>query len=392
MVEQQEIAVLGSTGSVGQQALQVVQSYPDLFNISVLTAQNNVGLLIEQAKQFSPKTVVIVNEKHHSQVRDALSCHNIKVYSGRSALNNIHELCDYSLQLNALLGLSGLEPCLNAIQQGKKIALANKECLVIGGHLIMTESQKHDNKIIPVDSEHSAIFQCLRGEDPDGIEKVFLTASGGPFRDYSKQQMRNVTAQEALNHPNWNMGKKISIDSATMMNKGMEAIAAKWLFGLNTDQIRILIHPQSVVHSMVQFVDGTLKAQLSMPDMRLPILYALTHPSRTFSKYRRLNFDVEQLFGFKSVNTDAFPCLKLACEAMNKAGNLPCCLSAANDIAVAAFLNSQIGFLQIPLIIELCIKKCTWIENPSLDDIFETDKYARINAQEAINTILSKNH
>lgn len=388
MVEKQEIAVLGSTGSVGQQALQVVQSYPDLFSISVLTAQHNAGLLIEQAKQFSPKAVVIVNEKYHNLVRNALLCHNIKVYSGMSALNNTHELCSYSLQFNALLGLSGLEPCLNAIQYNKKIALANKECLVVGGHLIMAESQKHNNEIIPVDSEHSAIFQCLRGEDPDDIEKVFLTASGGPFRDYSKRQMRNVTAQEALNHPNWNMGKKISIDSATMMNKGMEAISAKWLFGLNTDRLKILIHPQSIVHSMVQFVDGTLKAQLSMPDMKLPILYALVYPHRKLSKYPRLNFEIEQLFGFKSASTDDFPCLELAYEALNKAGNLPCCLSAANDIAVAAFLNSQIGFLEIPKIVEHCIKRCTWIENPSLEDICETDKYARIAAKEAIKQLV----
>lgn len=393
MTKQKKIAILGSTGSVGQQLLDVICENPSLYKVSVLTAQDNSELLVKQAIQHKPEAVIISNEKLYHIVKDALSHHNnIAVYTGKDSIINVSEIADFQLLFNALLGLSGLEPTLKAIAHGKIIAMANKECMVAGGNLVMEAAKKYGTTIIPVDSEHSAIFQCLRGEEPASVEKIYLTASGGPFRKMPKQELYRVSPKEALKHPNWNMGKKISIDSATLINKGMEAIASTWLFGLNHSQIGYVMHPQSVVHSMVQFVDGSMKTQWSIPDMKLPIHYALSYPKRIPSAYERLSFKKQQALDFEIIDINDYPCLELADVALRKGGNMPCCLSAANDIAVDAFLREVIGFMQIPEIIETCMKACTLIPNPSLNEIINTDITTRITARETITGILTKNH
>ncbi len=393
MIKQKKIAILGSTGSVGQQVLDVINENPGLYKVSALTAHNNAELLIKQAIQHKPEAVIITNEKYYHVVKEALSPHtDIAVHTGFDSLVHVSEIADFELFFNALLGLSALEPALHAIANGKSIALANKECMVAGGNLVMEAAKKHGTTIIPVDSEHSAIFQCLRGEDMASIEKIYLTASGGPFRTMPKPLLYHVTAKEALKHPNWNMGKKISIDSATLINKGMEAIAAKWLFGLTSSQICYVLHPQSVVHSMVQFCDGSIKTQWSIPDMKLPIHYALAYPQRIHSAYERLDFEKRQILDFESINVKDHPCLELADFALKKGGNLPCCMSAANDMAVDAFLKEKVGFMHIPEIIESCMGACTLNPEPSLEEILETDTAARITAQEAIARILTKSH
>jgi 1-deoxy-D-xylulose-5-phosphate reductoisomerase len=381
------IAIAGSTGSVGRQALEVIRKNPDAFSIKILSAQNNANLLIQQAIEFKPEAVVIGNEQLYESLGNALKGLPIKVFAGKNRLNQFPELADFDLLLNALVGIDGLQPTLNAIEHHKIIALANKECLVAGGRLLMQSAKKHNTKIIPVDSEHSAIFQCLQGESHNSIEKIYLTASGGPFRGIDRGQLLAVTPKEALDHPNWQMGKKVSIDSATMMNKGMEAIAAQWLFGLQPEQIEMILHPQSVIHSIVQFTDGSMKAQMGWPDMKLPIQYALSYPDRLFSDYPRYDFNQLRELHFEALNISEYPCLLIATNAMQKGGNIPCALNAANEAAVEAFLTKKIGFLQIPEVIEQCITCVPYHEHPDIKDIIATNKLAGDKAQEVIKTI-----
>jgi len=372
-----KIAILGSTGSIGKQALEVIDLFPDQFELEVLTAQNNSGLLIEQGKKYKPNVVVIGHDDLYQKVFDALDPYEIKVYAGDKALQQVVSMDSIDTVLIALVGFAGLAPTIEAIKAGKKVALANKECLVIGGELITDLALKHKSLIIPVDSEHSAIFQCITGENPDHIEKIILTASGGPFRNKSYDELKCVTREDALNHPNWNMGMKITIDSATMMNKGLEVIEAKWLFGLLPEQIEVVIHPQSILHSIVQFVDGSMKAQMSLPDMRIPIQYALTYPERFRADYPRFSFEDYKELTFESPDIEKFRNLALAFEALEKGGNIPCVLNAANEIAVHAFLNHKIGFTDIAKINEKCLRSMNFIRSPELSDYLETDRLTR---------------
>ena len=367
-----KIAILGSTGSIGTQTLDVISSNPDLFQVEVLTAFNNYETLIKQALTFIPNAVVIGNKDNYSIVRDALAATDIKVYAGSDAIAQIVEMDSIDIVLTAMLGFSGLIPTIQAIKAKKTIALANKETMVVAGDLVTNLAQQNNVPIIPVDSEHSAIFQCLVGERSP-IEKIILTASGGPFRQHSYEQLKSVTCSDALNHPNWCMGSKITIDSATLMNKGLEVIEAKWLFNLRPDQIDVVIHPQSIIHSLVQFEDGSLKAQLGLPDMRLPIQYALSFPYRIKSEFPRFNFSNYPLFSFEEPDVKRFPNLALAREALLKGGNLPCILNAANEIAVENFLRERISFLQISEIIEKVIGASSFIAKPTLDDYSFTD-------------------
>ena len=367
-----KIAILGSTGSIGTQALDVVSSNPDLFQVEVLTAYNSYETLIKQALTYLPNAVVIGNKQNYSIVKDALASTDIKVYAGSDAIAQIVEMESIDIVLTAMVGFSGLIPTIQAIKAKKAIALANKETLVVAGDLVTTLAQQNNVPIIPVDSEHSAIFQCLVGEKSP-IEKIILTASGGPFRQHSYEQLKRVTCSDALNHPNWCMGSKITIDSATLMNKGLEVIEAKWLFNLQPDQIDVVIHPQSIIHSLVQFEDGSLKAQLGLPDMRLPIQYALSFPYRIKSEFPRFNFSNYPLFTFEEPDVKRFPNLALAREALLKGGNLPCILNAANEIAVESFLKERISFLQISEIIEKVIGVSSFISKPTLDDYSFTD-------------------
>jgi len=367
-----KIAILGSTGSIGTQTLDVISSNPDLFQVEVLTAFNNYETLIKQALTFIPNAVVIGNKDNYSIVRDALAATDIKVYAGSDAIAQIVEMDSIDIVLTAMLGFSGLIPTIQAIKAKKTIALANKETMVVAGDLVTNLAQQNNVPIIPVDSEHSAIFQCLVGERSP-IEKIILTASGGPFRQHSYEQLKSVTCSDALNHPNWCMGSKITIDSATLMNKGLEVIEAKWLFNLRPDQIDVVIHPQSIIHSLVQFEDGSLKAQLGLPDMRLPIQYALSFPYRIKSEFPRFNFSNYPLFSFEEPDVKRFPNLALAREALLKGGNLPCILNAANEIAVENFLREKISFLQISEIIEKVIGASSFIAKPTLDDYSFTD-------------------
>jgi 1-deoxy-D-xylulose-5-phosphate reductoisomerase len=385
------IAIAGSTGSVGRQALEVIRRNPEAFSIKILSAQNNATLLIQQAIEFKPEAVVIGNKQLYKSVNNALKGLAIKVFAGKNRLNQFAEFADFDLLLNALVGIDGLQPTLNAIEHHKTIALANKECLVSGGRLLMQSAKKHNTRIIPVDSEHSAIFQCLQGENHNSIEKIYLTASGGPFRGIDRGQLADVTPAEALDHPNWQMGKKVSIDSATMMNKGMEAIAAQCLFGLHPRQIEMVLHPQSVIHSIVQFTDGSMKAQMGRPDMKLPIQYALSYPDRLFSDYPRYDFNQLRELHFEALNISEYPCLLIATYAMQKGGNIPCALNAANEAAVEAFLNKKIGFLLIAEVIEQSISCVPYYEQPDLKDIIDTNKQARDKAQEVIKTICRLN-
>ncbi len=376
------IALLGSTGSIGKQALAVIAAHLDEFEVEVLTAQNNAELLVEQAIKFKPNAVVISNETHYGFVKDALTPEDIKVYAGENALTSVVEMETVDLVLTALVGYCGLKPTIRAIESGKNIALANKETLVVAGELITQLAREKGVNIYPVDSEHSAIFQCITGEFHNRIEKIILTASGGPFRGLKKSDLMKVTKAQALKHPNWTMGAKITIDSASLMNKGLEVIEAKWLFGLKPSQIEVVIHPQSIIHSFVQFEDGSIKAQLGLPDMRLPIQFALSYPNRLRSDFPRFNvFDYPSLT-FEPPDTETFRNLALAYAAMEKGGNRPCVLNAANEIAVAGFLNDKVSFLEMSAIVEHCLEKMDYIASPSYDDYVYTDKETRIKALE----------
>jgi 1-deoxy-D-xylulose-5-phosphate reductoisomerase len=378
------IAILGSTGSIGTQALEVVHANPEAFQIEVLTAQNNAVLLIEQAKRFKPNAVVITNEDHYTLVKDALSKEDIKVYAGENALASIVQMDTIDLVLTALVGYSGLRPTIKAIEAGKTIALANKETLVVAGELITGLAREYGVNIYPVDSEHSAIFQCIVGEFHNKIEKITLTASGGPFRGKKRDDLMNVTKSQALKHPNWIMGAKVTIDSASLMNKGLEVIEAKWLFGLKPEQVEVIVHPQSIIHSFVQFEDGSMKAQLGLPDMRLPIQFAMTYPERLKTDFPRFDFQSYPAFTFEKPDLETFRNLALAFESMKRAGNMPCVLNAANEVAVAEFLNDRIGFLKMAEIVERCLTKIDYVANPSYEDYVNTDRETRIRAMEFI--------
>src|SRR5665647_814694 len=371
------IAIFGSTGSIGTQALKVIEAYPDLFEVEILTAQTNDKLLIEQALKFTPNAVVIGDEKKYEEVKSALVSKNIKVFTGESALEEVADFDTYDMMIAAIVGFAGLKPTLKAVEKGKAIALANKETLVVAGDIVMQLAVENRVPIIPVDSEHSAIFQCLVGETRNKIEKVILTASGGPFLGKKPNFLVNVKRSHALQHPNWTMGAKITIDSATLMNKGLEMIEAKWLFNLSPDQIQVVIHPQSIVHSMVQFEDGSIKAQMGLPDMKLPIQYALTFPHRVASDNPRADFRKIASLTFEEPDIKTFRNLSLATIALEKGGNLPCILNAANEIAVWAFLNNRIGFLDITAVVEKAMQKINYIEKPNLADYFESDGEAR---------------
>lgn len=378
------IAILGSTGSIGKQALEVIASNPDVFTVEVLTAQNNADLLIEQARKFRPNVVVIVNERSYQEVKSALTPLDIKVYAGENALASVVEMETIDLVLTALVGYSGLRPTIRAVEYGKTIALANKETLVVAGSLVTTMAREKGVNIYPIDSEHSAIFQCMVGEFHNRIEKIILTASGGPFRGKKKNELLSVTRAEALNHPNWSMGAKITVDSATLMNKGLEVIEAKWLFGLAPQQVEVVVHPQSIIHSMVQFEDGSIKAQMGLPDMRLPIQFALTYPDRIKSNFPRFDFINYPALTFEKPDLETFRNLALAFEALNRGGNMPCVLNAANEVAVAEFLSERIGFLQMSDVVERCMAKMDYISNPCYEDYVNTDKKTRIKALELI--------
>lgn len=378
------IAILGSTGSIGVQTLQVISQNQEAFKVEVLTANRNADLLIQQARQFKPNAVVIVDEGKYSQVFKELDSIDIKVYAGENALTSIVEMEGIDVVLTALVGYAGLRPTFRAIEHGKQIALANKETLVIAGDLITQLAKEKGVNIYPVDSEHSAIFQCLVGDFDNKIEKIILTASGGPFRGKKREELQNITSDQALKHPNWDMGPKITIDSATMMNKGLEVIEARWLFGLDKDQIEVMVHPQSIVHSMVQFEDGSIKAQLGLPDMRLPIQYALSYPDRLKSKFPRFSFAEYPELTFEKPDLDTFKNLALAYLALEKGGNLPCILNAANEVAVDSFLSGKIGFLDISDVNEKCMGSIGCIANPSFEDYVSTDKETRIKAKEIV--------
>lgn len=386
MTNIKNIAILGSTGSIGTQALEVVSANPNLFGIEVLTAQNNADLLIEQAIQFRPKTVVIANESLFDKVNLALTHLGIKVYAGNEALSEIVQSPEIDIVLTALVGYVGLLPTIKAIEAGKDIALANKETLVVAGEIVTELARKHKVKILPVDSEHSAIFQCLVGEEANPIEKIILTASGGPFRSWEKNQLEKVTKAQALKHPNWVMGAKITIDSASLMNKGLEVIEAKWLFDLSAEQIEVVVHPQSIIHSIVQFTDGSMKAQMGLPDMKLPIQYALAYPRRIQSDFPRFNFVNYPSLTFEQPDYQNFRNLQLAFNALAKAGNQPCVLNAANEIAVEAFLNDKIGFLQMSDLIENTLAKTTFVQRPTIQDYIESDAEARKYAREFVSS------
>jgi 1-deoxy-D-xylulose-5-phosphate reductoisomerase len=379
-----KIAVLGSTGSIGTQTLEVVETNSDAFSVEVLTANNNADLLIEQALKFKPNCVVIANENYYEKVKNALWEHDIKTYTGNDAIAEVVQMDTIDIVLTAMVGFSGLIPTIKAIEAKKPIALANKETLVVAGEIITKLAAQNKVPLLPVDSEHSAIFQCLAGEWHNPIEKIYLTASGGPFFGKSVQELQNITKKQALKHPNWDMGAKITIDSATLMNKGLEVIEARWLFNLKPEQIDVVVHPQSIIHSIVQFTDGSMKAQMGLPDMKLPIQYALTFPNRLKSDFPRFNFlDYPQLT-FSKPDTKTFKNLQLAFDALQKGGNMACILNAANEIAVEAFLHDKIKFLSIAQINEEVMNKAEFIASPTLQDLLETDKKAREIAQNII--------
>lgn len=376
------IAILGSTGSIGTQTLQVIEANPDRFCVEVLTANNNVELLIEQALKFKPGVVVIANEEKYACLQEALRHEDIKVFAGADAIAQVVASGQVDTVVAAMVGYSGLIPTVNAIKAGKTIALANKETLVVAGELINKLVEQYKVAILPVDSEHSAIFQCLVGESRNPAEKIILTASGGPFRGKDRAFIEKVTPADALKHPNWNMGAKVTIDSASMMNKGFEMIEAKWLFGMKPEQIQVVVHPQSIVHSMVQFADGCVKAQLGVPDMRLPIQYALTYPERVYAGFGRLDFSVTAQLTFEEPDRNTFRNLDLAYEAIGKGGNMPCILNAANEIAVSAFLHGRLSFTAMSELIEKTMEKVDFVKQPSMNDYIETDRISRIIAGE----------
>ena len=374
---QKQVAILGSTGSIGTQTLEVIEKNPDHFNLEILTARNNADVLIAQTRKFLPNHVVITNEDKYEYVSQKLSGLPVKVYAGTDALEQIVEMDSVDIIMSALVGFSGLQPTLRAIRAGKDIALANKETLVVGGDLVTKSAIENNVNIYPVDSEHSAIFQCIVGEEMNPIEKIILTASGGPFLGKDRAYLQHVTREEALKHPNWCMGDKVTIDSASMMNKGLEVIEAKWLFGLRPDQIEVIIHPQSIIHSLVQFEDGSLKAQLGIPDMKLPIQYALGFPKRLKSDQERFSFSKYPNLTFQSPDMKIFPNLSLAYRALDKGGNMPCVLNAANEVTVNAFLEGKLGFFDMPGVIEKTMNSVAFIATPDLNDYVETDSEAR---------------
>mgnify|MGYP000854510973 FL=1 len=376
-VKKRNIAILGSTGSIGTQALDVISRHPDRFAAYALVANNQVELLIQQARTFLPEVVVIANESRYEQLKETLSDLPIKVWCGSSAIEEVVQDAAIDMVLTAMVGFCGLKPTINAITAGKAIALANKETLVVAGELITSLALKHRTPILPVDSEHSAIFQCLNGEGNNRIDKILLTASGGPFRTYSKEALKTVSKAEALAHPNWNMGDKVTIDSSTMMNKGFEMIEAKWLFGVDPEQIEVLVHPQSIIHSMVQFEDGSVMAQLGQPDMRLPIQYAFSYPHRLESGIAPLDFVKLAQLTFEQPDMDRFPNLLYAYEAIRAGGNMPCILNAANEVAVSLFLEERIGFVQMSRLIEQAMQRVTFVKKPLLDDYLHTDQETR---------------
>lgn len=384
-MKKRSVAILGSTGSIGTQALSVISSHPDLFEVELLTANNNSSLLVEQAKKYNPNYVVITNHEKYQEVKYELAGSDIKVFAG---IDSVCEILSFSekidIVLTAMVGFSGLRPTIAAIENKKTIALANKETLVAAGHIVMKKAAEYGANIIPVDSEHSAIFQCLRGEIAD-IEKIFLTASGGPFLHHTIEQMRTIGIKDALKHPRWKMGSKVTIDSASMMNKGLEMIEARWLFDISPEKIDILVHPQSIIHSMVQFTDGSITAQLSQPDMRIPIQYALAYPYRVgLDSVMRVDFSKLSSFNFYAPDTKKFPSIEIAYESVRRGGNIPCAMNAANEVAVEAFLQKQIPFLAIPLIVEKTIEQISFINEPDLEAVFGTDYEAKNIARELI--------
>nr|WP_321521756.1 1-deoxy-D-xylulose-5-phosphate reductoisomerase [uncultured Macellibacteroides sp.] len=372
-----QLAILGSTGSIGTQALEVISEHPDLFEVYALTANNQVDLLINQARKFMPEVVVIANEQKYPELKEALEDLPIKVWAGSEAICQVVQAEPIQMVLTAMVGYSGLKPTIHAIKAGKAIALANKETLVVAGELITALAAEYKVPVLPVDSEHSAIFQCLVGEGYNTVEKILLTASGGPFRTKTLEELATVTKAQALKHPNWSMGAKVTIDSASMMNKGFEMIEAKWLFGLTPEQIQVVVHPQSIIHSMVQFEDGAVMAQLGIPDMKLPISYAFSYPERLKSRAPRLDFNQYSTFTFEEPDMVRFRNLAFAFEAVRQGGNMPCILNAANEIVVAAFLQDRIGFLQMSEVIEKTMLKASFIAAPSYDDYVQTDSEAR---------------
>ncbi|MBQ8243467.1 MAG: 1-deoxy-D-xylulose-5-phosphate reductoisomerase [Bacteroidaceae bacterium] len=381
-MKKKQIAILGSTGSIGTQALQVIEEHPDLYEAYAITANNQVELLAEQARKFMPAAVVIANESKYAQLKELLADLPIQVYAGADAICDIVQAEPVDMVLASMVGYAGLRPTINAIKAGKEIALANKETLVVAGELINNLISQYHTPLFPVDSEHSAIFQCLEADNR--LEKVILTASGGPFRTFTREQLEHVTKEQALKHPNWDMGAKITIDSATMMNKGFEVIEAKWLFGLRPEQIEVVVHPQSVIHSMVQFQDGAVKAQLGVPDMRLPIQYAFSYPKRLQSSFDRLDFSQMTALTFEQPDTDRFRCLALAYEALNTGGNMACIVNAANEVVVSAFLHDRISFLQMSEIIEQTMSRVAFIKTPTYEDYVATDAEARRVAESII--------
>jgi len=375
--KKKNIAILGSTGSIGTQALEVIKANPKHFCCEVLVANGNSDLLIKQAIEFQPNSVVIADESKYKQVKEALSSHDIKVFAGAKSVEQIVEMETVDIVLAAMVGFAGLPSTIHAIKNKKPIALANKETLVVAGELITKLARENAVNIYPVDSEHSAIFQCLAGEFDNPIEKIYLTASGGPFRGKKKSDLQNITREQALKHPNWSMGSKITIDSATLMNKGLEVIETKWLFNVKAPQIEVVVHPQSIIHSMVQFCDGSIKAQLCLPDMKLPIHYAFSYPERIATSFERLDFTKYPSFTFEKADTETFANLALAYEALDKGGLMPCVLNAANEIAVEAFLNQKISFLQISEIVATCLTKTTNKQKPSLEDYYNCNTESR---------------
>jgi 1-deoxy-D-xylulose-5-phosphate reductoisomerase len=381
-MQKKRVAVLGSTGSIGTQALDVIAANPHIFEVEVLTAQNNADLLIEQSLHFKPNTVVIANDTLYSKVAEALQPHHIKVFAGANALKSVVQMDTVDIVLTALVGFAGLEPTLKAIEARKPIALANKETLVVAGAIITEMTERYKVPILPVDSEHSAIFQCLAGEFHNKIEKIILTASGGPFRGKKREELAHVTKAQALKHPNWSMGAKITIDSASLMNKGLEVIEAKWLFYLEPSEIEVIVHPQSIIHSIVQFEDGSMKAQMGLPDMKLPIQYAMAYPNRIASDFPRFDFTKYPNLTFEQPDIETFRNLGLAFEALRMGGNAPCILNAANEIAVELFLKDEIGFLQMSDLVEKCLQKIDFIQNPTIENLLYTDTYTRQKARE----------
>ena len=378
------IAILGSTGSIGTQALEVISGNPDLFRAYVITAQKSADLLIAQALQFNPAYAIICDESKYQYVKEALANTTVKVLAGIDAITDIVTHPEINMVLTAMVGFSGLEPTIAALKAGKDIALANKETLVVAGELITGLAKTHGVKILPVDSEHSAIFQCLTGEENNPIEKIILTASGGPFRGKNLDFLANVMREDALKHPNWVMGAKITIDSASLMNKGLEVIEAKWLFDLEAEQVDVIVHPQSIVHSMVQFEDGSIKAQMGLPDMKLPIQYAFAYPNRLKNNFKRFNFTDYPNLTFEKADSKTFRNLAIAFEALKQGGNMPCIINAANEVAVKGFLDNTVGFLAMSDIIETCMQKISFVDQPLLDDYLNTDKETRIFAQNLI--------